>query len=90
MNPVSSIGTFYKLVENGDDATVVDGNVPFLTQAFFTCGSNEACTKVAKTKGSNDFKEVIGQQKVKEDAVVYEKVNIPKTQGMYLEVIPSF
>ena len=82
-NPVTSIETFYKLAGKHDDASVADENVPFLMKSFFSCGTNEDCTKMAKDKGSSEFNEIIGQQKVKEDAVVYEKVKNPKTQGMH-------
>ena len=82
-DPVKCIQTVYKLVGKPDYAEVTDSSVPFLTQSFFTCGSNEDCTKVAKVKGNNEFKEVVGQQAVKEDAVVYEKVSIPSTEGKH-------
>ena len=79
--PVKCTQTFYKLVGKDDDAPMTDGNVPFLTKAFFTCGSNEDCTRVARMKGSSEFKIVIGHQAVIEDAVVYEKVSTPRTDG---------
>ena len=75
--------TFYKLVGNDDDASVADENVPFLTQSFFACGPNEDCTKVAKIESSSDFKEMIGQQKVKEDAVVYQKMEKTRIIGKF-------
>ena len=83
INPVKSIENFYKLAGKNDDASVADANIPFLTQSFFTCGSYEDCTKIAKIKGSSDFKDVIGQQKVQENGVVYEKITALKTKGIY-------
>ena len=82
-DPVRCTATFYKLVGKDGDPSVDDKNVPFLTRAFFTCGSNEDCTRVAKIKGSSEFKMVIGQQKVEKDAVVYEKVSTPRAYGKY-------
>ena len=80
--PVICKETFYKLAsKDSSGAPVTDDNVPFLTQSFFTCGSNDDCTKIAKVKENSE--EVIGQQKVKEGAVVYEKVNTPN-QGKYI------
>ena len=74
--------TFYKLVSSADGASVTDQNIPFLTQSFFTCGSNEDCTKVVKFKRSKPS-EVIHQAAIKADAIVYEKINTPKTDGKY-------
>ena len=86
ITPAICTQTFYKLAGKSEkDASVADESVPFLTQLFFTCGSNEDCAELAKIKGGNDFKEVIGQQKVNEDAVVYEKVNTPKL-GKYISL----
>ena len=81
--PVKCTQTSYKLVGEHDDAVVTDSNVPFLRQSFFTCELNEDCTKVAKIKGSSEFKEVIGQQAVEEDAVVFEKVSTRGADGKY-------
>ena len=86
-NPVLSMGTFYKLAGKHDDASVADEKVPFLTKSFFSCGSNQDCAKIAKNEGSSEFKEVNDQQKVKENAVVYEKINIPKTQGIHYDFV---
>ena len=89
-NPVLSVGTFYKLAGKHDEASVADENVPFLTKPFFSCGSNQDCAKIAKNEGSSEFKEVNDQQEVKEDAVVYEKINNPKTQGIHYIAISCF
>ena len=81
INPQTCIGTFYKLSGHNDDASVSDANLPFLTQSFFSCGSNKDCAKVAKTKGGNGFKEVLSQQTSEASAVVFEKVETPKSEG---------
>ena len=83
INVSISTQTFYKLAGKDDDATVPEQSVPYLIQSFFTCGSNEGCTKVAKTRKSSDVTEVIRQQNVKVDAVVYGKLKLPTTIGNY-------
>ena len=75
--------TFYKLVGSTHGASVAVEYVPFLTQSFFTCGSNEDCTKVAKFKGSSRHSELLHQKAITDDAIVYEKVSTPKTEGKY-------
>ena len=81
INTVTSVETYYKLVGKNDDEAMNDENKPFLTQSFFVCGSKENCKKIAKTIESSEFKEVIGQQKLKEDSVAYEKMETPKAKG---------
>ena len=81
INTVTSVETYYKLVGTNDDEAMNDENKPFLTQSFFACGSNKACKKIAKAIESSEFKEVIGQQKLKEDSVAYEKMEKPKAKG---------
>ena len=83
-DPVLCTQAFYKLVGKDGDTSVDDKNVPFLTSSFFSCGSKEDCIKVTKVKGSHEFKEVIGQQAVKEHAVVCEKVSPLRIDGKYL------
>ena len=58
---------------------MTDGNVPFLTQLFFFCGSNEDCAKVLKTKESTELnKETHSQQAAEENELVFKKVQAPK------------
>ena len=74
INPIASMQAFYRLTSQENGIKVEDG-VPFLTQSFFTCGSNQDCTEVAKKKkGKGEFKEVIGQETNGEDFVSYKKV----------------
>ena len=75
------IGTFYKLSGKNDDVSMSDENVPFLTQSFFSCESNKDCAQVAKTKEGNGFKEVLRQQTVEANAVVFKKVKNPKSES---------
>ena len=69
-----SAQVFYRLSSKEDDVKVEDKNIPFLTQSFFTCGSNNDCTTVAKKKGKSQFKAVIGQETIGEESIVYKKV----------------
>ena len=80
MIPAQCSGTFFKLVENDGDALEMDGRVPFLTQAFFSCDRNEACEEFAKITGTSEFNEVIDQHRKKEVSV-YRKDNTPKIKG---------
>ena len=80
---VACTQTFYKLVGNSVVATSTKESVPFLTQSFFTCESDQDCTNVVKIVGNSKFKEAIGQQTVKEDKVVYRKVNTQERNGMF-------
>ena len=65
---------FYRLSSKEDDVKVEDESIPFLTPSFFTCGLNDSCAKVAKKKGKDQFKVVIGQETTGVEFVVYEKV----------------
>ena len=65
---------YFRLSSKEDGFKIEDENIPFLTQSFFTCGSNNDCEKVAKKKGKSQFKEVTGKDTVGEESVVYEKV----------------
>ena len=65
---------YYRLVGEGDHIKVGDEGVPFLTQSFFTCGSNNDCAEVAKKKkGKGPFQEVVGQETNVDDFVSYKK-----------------
>ena len=65
---------FYRLASKDSEIKVEDAHVPFLTQSFFTCGTNDDCTDVAKKKGKGQFKEVTGQEANGEDFVSYKKI----------------
>ena len=66
-----------------DDVSMSDANVPFLTQSFFSCESNKDCARVAKTKEGSGFKEVLRQQTVEANAVVFKKVENPKSESRH-------
>ena len=73
INPIKSMQVFYRLASKDKEIKMEDG-VPFLTQSFFTCGSNQDCTEVAKKKDKGQSKDVIGQEANGEDFVSYQKI----------------
>ena len=65
---------FYRLSGTDNEVKVEDENIPFVTQSFFTCSTNDDCTKASKKKGKSQFKEVTGQEANGEDLVSYKKI----------------
>ena len=74
LNLITSTQVFYRLSSKDGDMKIEDERGPFLTQSFFTCGSDGDCKGVAKRKGNGQFKEVNGQKVNAEEFVTYTKV----------------
>ena len=79
--PAQCSGTFFKLVGSDGDALKMGGRLPFLTQAFFSCGLNEDCEEVSKIQEISEFSSVIGQHAKKEEVIVYRKDDTQKIKG---------